>query len=194
MANRRLSYSKPFKVYPNEYEQLYDDAFKVVKDSAEELINRAANELKIGKSAEADCTFSQVNYFYSLIHYAAIISKFVARLEAVESENLTKDYIKNKYAIDCVQDSLSCLSCGDSLLKAMTDIFRIFGLGWLLGDTDEEVDCPGIGGMVINLDGNDNQAFIIGNHCVLDEDPVPPPYGDMFLGDWKRDDFFEVFE
>jgi hypothetical protein len=151
----------PYRPNQGRTELFYNQAWKNQKLTIRKAVWEGIRFDRLGKRGVSTPYYTGTAYIYFMMNYANIIRDRIDFLIARDG-GVDLSAIKCQYKIECIIDSLPCISnCkGVNLRKAFLQILDDFGIG-LLATDDPLVSCPGIGKMVIGSNGAD--AFVIGD-------------------------------
>jgi len=153
------------KAVPNIGEQLFSDAWEIVRDSVYDLQETGWALDKKGEKELAGKYYQGANIYFYLIYYATIMRNYLER-------NSLQDTCFDlcRFKIECVEKNLPCLSDSydTDYVSAWARLKEMFGLNVQPEKCGE--CCLGISEMIIDYKDDDCYAFIIGP-CELSETP-----------------------
>jgi len=177
------------KIVLNEEESFFVEANDIYVNRMVSTMNQAWQFDQKGNMHASARLYQGANYYTYLFYYGLMIRKYIDRQVETSGKCVALD-IEEKFKLSCVEKNLSCLSntYNVDLVNTWKKLKDLFGITTQSEDCSSEC-CLGVGEMVLN--GSDScTTFIVGD-CEENEE-IPPPYGEFFLGEFKRNEFFEV--
>jgi hypothetical protein len=151
----------PYRPNQGQTEDLYNQSWKNQKPIILEALKSGMRFDRLGKRGASTPYYTGAAYIYFMTNFAKMIRERIDFL-VTRDGIVNLESIKAQYNIECIIDSLPCISnCkGVNLRKSFLQILEDFGIGILT--TNEVIGvCPGVGSMVIG--SNETDAFVIGD-------------------------------
>ena len=118
-----------FKVSPTSGEQLFKQAWDVIKDEVLRLTEQGWAYSERGKSDDANKSYQGANIYFYFV-YLAQAARYKLDLLGTAGTDCNSVSIDEQYGFSCIEQNLPCLSThfGTSYKKAWDEIMTIFGI------------------------------------------------------------------